>query len=100
MKDLSFLESVQEGYPLITIHREKVDNTVCYVGRVKRLKSKTFTLYAIDTQAVWYGTRRFRYKDVTRIDFGGLYEKALWMYAQVVEQKEDLLPKNMVKSQA
>lgn len=81
LKDFSFLERVHGGYPIITVFREEIDDTVCAVGRVERIKRKSFRLEAMDVDAGWDDVEKFRYRDVTRIDFGGHYEEALWMYA-------------------
>lgn len=88
MQDFSFLERIQEGYPLITVFREEIDNSVCSIGRLEALKPKTFLLHTIDIDATWDNVQRFRYEDVTRVDFGGLYEEALWMYAEYLSTKK------------
>jgi hypothetical protein len=72
------LSSASEQYPLITIHREKISDEVCYIGRLVEIKGKTFTLMEIDTDAEWDDKpHRFRLGDVTKVDFGGRYEQAL-----------------------
>lgn len=81
------LALVQNTYPLVTIHREGIDDSVCYVGTIAALKKKSFVLNLLGTAAEWEGTRKFRYSDVTRVDFGGKYEDALWLYAQHLSQE-------------
>ena len=80
------LPRIQNAYPLVTIHREGIDDSVCYVGTVATLKKKSFVMNLLGTAAEWEGTRKFRYSDVTRVDFGGKYEDALWLYAQHLSQ--------------
>jgi hypothetical protein len=71
------LKSTAERFPLITIHMPKRNPDVCYIGDLLSLDKTTFTIDDLDSRANWTGPRRFRYDDVTRVDFGGGYEKAL-----------------------
>ncbi len=75
----SLFESANRVFPLITIHRERMDDSVCFIGRVEKLTDRTVTLKEIDPAAKWERTRRYRFADITRIDFGGPYESALWL---------------------
>jgi hypothetical protein len=76
------LTSVDKQYPLTTIHRELLNDQVCNIGRLTGITEKTFTLYELDASAEWFGSRRYRFADVTRVDFGGGYEEALAMVAR------------------
>jgi hypothetical protein len=78
----ALLATANEKFPLVTIHREAVSNEVCYIGRVSTLGPKTFILEEIDPVAEWVGRGRYRYSDLTRVEFGGGYEDALWRVAQ------------------
>ncbi len=81
LEDFSFLESIHNHAPLITVHKEGIDDMVCWIGAVSSISEKTFTLRKVDVSGDWMDERgRYRYDDVTRIDFGGAYEEALWMY--------------------
>lgn len=82
------LSTASNLFPLITIHREEMNNEVCYIGRLVEITSRTFTLQEIDTTALWEGNRRFRFNDVTRIDFGGGYEEVLALVAAEGEKKK------------
>jgi hypothetical protein len=64
-------------FPLTTIHMEEVDDSVCYIGRVQKLGRSHVVLDEIDPSANWTQSRRYAYRDITRIDFGGGYEAAL-----------------------
>jgi hypothetical protein len=44
----------------------------------------TFELFDLDANACWNRTRRFKFADVTRIDFGAGYESALSLFADKV----------------
>jgi hypothetical protein len=76
------LTSIDGLFPLFTIHREIMNNDVCFVGRLAGMTPKTFTLYEIDDCAEWIGPRRYRFADITRVDFGGGYEQALALVAR------------------
>jgi hypothetical protein len=76
------LSSANDAFPLITIHREKISDEVCYIGRLDKMTEKTFTLYEIDPNAEWEGIHRYRIRDITRVDFGGGYEEALALVAK------------------
>lgn len=71
------LKSVAERYPLITLHPEKNKSDVCYIGPLVSMTELTFTIADLNCSAEWTGPRRMRFSDVTRVEFGGGYEKAL-----------------------
>lgn len=75
------LTSVCNAYPLVTIHRELIFPDECFIGRLAAMTPKTFTLYLLNPEAKWVGTMRFRFSDVTRVDFGGGYEASLMLCA-------------------
>ena len=76
------LTSIARLYPLFTIHRELMDNDICFVGRLAGMTPKTFTLNEVDDCAEWIGPRRYKFSDITKIDFGGGYEEALALVAR------------------
>ena len=76
------LISIDKHYPLITIHREKLNVDTCWIGRLAGMTKKTFTLFEIDDCAEWDGPHRYRFEDVTKVDFGGGYEAALALVAE------------------
>lgn len=79
----SIIESVNKQYPLLAVHCEDIINDACNIGKVLKITNKTVMLKEIDTCAFWCeNNSRFRLKDITRIDFGGAYEDALWMVSQ------------------
>ena len=77
----TLLASAIAHFPLVTIHREVMDADICFIGRVQKLTEKTVTLKEISPAAKWDRTRRYNFKDITRIDFGGGYEEALALVA-------------------
>jgi hypothetical protein len=74
------LRSANRAFPLVTIHTEEDDPDVCWIGRVVGLNRATLTLLQIDPDATWgEEPRRHRLRDITRVDFGGAYEEALYL---------------------
>lgn len=78
----ALLSSAIAHFPLVTIHREVMDADTCFIGRVQKLTDKTVTLAEINPAAKWGRIRRYNFKDITRIDFGGGYEAALALVAE------------------
>jgi len=75
------LASAASLFPLLTLHREKLNPRVCYVGRVSSMTEKVVALKKIDPDARWGDTKRYRFRDLTKVDFGGGYEQALALVA-------------------
>lgn len=75
----SLLKSANKLFPIVTIHRERIANDACWIGKVSKMTEKTFELHEIDPGAKFDVTRRYRFADITQVAFGGEYEKALWL---------------------
>ncbi len=88
----SLLSTAQKLFPLLTIHRETISNKICYIGRLTAITDKTFTLYDIDPDANWDRLYRRKLADLTKVDFGGGYEDALWRVAK----EENLIPEKVI----
>lgn len=73
----SLLASVAANFPLASLHTERTTGLL-HIGRIVKLGRRSVTLTTIDRYAAWNRTERIRYADITRIDFGGPYEAALW----------------------
>lgn len=74
------LVSANRLFPLITIHRERVTPDTCKIGRVVEVDKTHLRLREIGPDAVWE-TRatRVNLTDITRVEFGGGYEEALYL---------------------
>ena len=83
------LESIAKRFPLITFHTERTKPDVCYIGSLLAKAEATFTIEDLDCNAEWTGPRRLKFRDITRIDFGGGYEEAL---AATAPRARDMLP--------
>ena len=76
------LKTANQLFPLITIHREVISPDVCHIGTIQSMRVKTFSLFEIDADAEWEREHRYRFSDVTKVDFAGGYEDALWRVAE------------------
>lgn len=77
----TLLGSAHHHFPLVTVHFERTDPTVCYIGRVARLGKRAVSLCEIGTDASWdTKLHKHYYRTITRVDFGGRYEEALWLF--------------------
>jgi hypothetical protein len=72
------LLTANRAFPMVTIHREKVDAGACSIGRVVDLSKGRVTLLEIGPDATWDDElETYRLSEITRVDFGGDYEDAL-----------------------
>ena len=70
-------ESVTSHFPLVTLHTERTNPDVCYVGQVAKVSDSTLTIYNLDCNCEWQKPRRFKMADITRVEFGDGYSTAL-----------------------
>lgn len=80
------LSSANTVFPLVTIHPENKWPGTCHIGRVERVTKNSVTLFEIDAQAQWAGSGTYRFKDITRVDFGDGYAEALWQLSEPLER--------------
>lgn len=74
----ALLTSAAGRFPLLTIYREHVEPDSCHIGRVVIVSDRTVTLREISPDATWdQDTEAYALQEITRVDFGGLYEDAL-----------------------
>lgn len=71
------ISSAGARYPLLTIHRERIDPETCAIGSLAAVGASSFTIEDLDCTAAWTGPRRLKFSDVTRVDFDGGYLEAL-----------------------
>lgn len=86
------LKTVSENFSLIMIEREKIDNEACNIGKLQKLKKKSFVLEEIDSSAEWSGAYEYKFNDLTKVGFDGLYENTL---SFVEENRHKLKPKEV-----
>ena len=69
-------------FPLVTVHMERKNPDVCYIGRPVLVDKRGASFETISPRARWNGERlEVAWADVTRVDFGGSYEEALALVA-------------------
>jgi hypothetical protein len=74
----TLLTSANAAFPLVTIHRERIDPDVCWIGRVMSIERGRVALLEIGPDATWdKEATNFRLSEITRVEFGGDYEDAL-----------------------
>lgn len=76
------LSSAGSGFPLITIHRERLNKRVCYVGKFLSASQRAVAIRPISPQAEWEGEERYSLRDITLLEFGGEYERLLYQIAR------------------
>lgn len=77
------LSSVNSHFPVVALFTERLDSRTYSIGRVSQMKKRSVLMREISTGGQWMpGTSKYRFRDVTRVDFGGGYEAALWMVAE------------------
>jgi hypothetical protein len=76
------LSSADAHFPLVAIHADRLYSGCCFIGRVEKLTKRAVRLHKIDPAARWIETEKFFFDDITRVDFGGGYEEALWLVSQ------------------
>ena len=75
-------ESAGAKFPLLTVHRERIKQDVCYVGKFGRATTRTLTMREISPQAEWEDEETFAFRDITKLEFGGTYERLLYALAK------------------
>lgn len=76
------IRSINEHYPLVVIHREAIEPDECAIGRLALEGEASFTLRWMTPVAKWVADRRrYRYRDITRVEFGSEYENTLALVA-------------------
>ena len=78
--------SASRRFPLITLHTERRDADVCYIGRPTTLTARSGTFLSINPDGEWDDELAVAWADVTRVDFGGAYEEALALVGYKTER--------------
>ncbi|MDQ6947517.1 MAG: hypothetical protein M3256_14900 [Actinomycetota bacterium] len=72
------IASAGKAFSLVTIHIERRDPSVCYIGIPVALSTKALRLREISSEAHWdEEPTTYWLRDITRVDVGGRYERAL-----------------------
>jgi hypothetical protein len=74
------LLSASRAFPLVTIHTEKDDPDICWIERILGVNRGCVSLLEINPDATWDNRpTEHRLNDITRVNFGGDYEDALYL---------------------
>lgn len=85
----AMMASAQALFPLLVIHRERISNSECEVGRLVGVEAKTYRLKEIDPGAAWLDEEAtYRRAEVTAVEFDGDYENALALVAAGAPSKD------------
>jgi hypothetical protein len=82
------LASVAKRYPLLSVHHERCDRGLAYVGPIVSMGTRSFTIEDANYYGEWTGPRRMRYDDVTRVCFDSGYLRASAMTAQKLRRRK------------
>ena len=78
----ALLKSLAGSLPLVTLIREVDDADACYIGSIHTVDDIFVSIFEIDADAAFeHSPTRFLLREITRVDFGGLYEDALHQVA-------------------
>jgi hypothetical protein len=87
----SLLESAAKEFPLITIYRERIRRGKRYIGKPLKFTQQALWLHTVCPEAEWDEVLRLQYRDITRLDFGGEYER--WLYRFAGPRKYEGVPR-------
>jgi hypothetical protein len=67
--------------PLVTIHIEREDPEVCFIGVRVKVTRRWLRLAEVTPKAKWSEFTKWELDSITKVDFGGGYERALFAVA-------------------
>ncbi|WP_030722071.1 hypothetical protein [Streptomyces sp. NRRL S-237] len=75
-------QGASRAFGLVSLHVERDAPNACWIGEVAAVRPKSLRLREVDTEARWRaGLSKFPFEDVTRVGFGGRYERTLLEFA-------------------
>lgn len=87
----ALMASAQARFGVLVIARERIAEDEVEVGRLRLESASHYVLRWLDANAHWSNDdRRFRFADVTRLEFGCEYEQTLMRVAEVRAQDAEL----------
>jgi hypothetical protein len=84
----SVCEEIHNFSPLITVFKEKSEDIAAYIGVITKITECTFSLYEIDSNAEWDKEHILNFQKISKINWGGGYENALWQVGKKDIPKE------------
>jgi len=70
------LDTANKLFPMMIIYRERIHRDACQVGRLVSMNRASLELKEIRPDGSWDDCYRYKFSDLTRVDFGGGYEDA------------------------
>jgi hypothetical protein len=74
----TLLTTIDHSFPLLTIHTERIERAGCHVGKLETVTTRSLRLQEITPEAEWDEVEKYPLSEITKIDFGGGYETALY----------------------
>ncbi|MGW3321466.1 hypothetical protein [Streptomyces virginiae] len=75
-------QGASRAFGLVSLHVERDAPNACWIGEVAAVRPKSLRLREVDPEARWRPElSKFPFKDVTRVGFGGRYERTLLEFA-------------------
>ncbi|MGW6982393.1 hypothetical protein ACWGE1_23630 [Streptomyces sp. NPDC054932] len=75
-------KGASDAFGLVSLHVERHAPDACWIGEVAEVRPKSLRLREVDTEARWHPElSKFPFKDLTRVGFGGRYERTLLEFA-------------------
>jgi hypothetical protein len=74
----SVVRSAAAEEPVLTFHRENIDDSVCHLGTNVKIEAECVYADEISVEGTIDGQFAIEIKHITKLDFGGGYELALW----------------------
>lgn len=86
----TLLAAIDVHFPVLSLELGYRTSRRYSLGRVADIKKRSVRLREISPSAAWQETPvKYRFADITRVDFGGRYEAALWRVAQSELSRSD-----------
>lgn len=80
--DEGLVRTLGEAFGLVAVFIEADDPDVCFVGQPRVVTRDALSLFEVTPSAEWEGElTEYAFEDVTRVDAGGRYERALSLVA-------------------
>ena len=74
------IRTAGRSFPLLAIHRERVDPDICQIGAVTHVGEHRVTLREITPDGTWLDELHdYALREITRVDFGDSYADALYV---------------------
>ncbi|WP_030903280.1 MULTISPECIES: hypothetical protein [unclassified Streptomyces] len=75
-------EDASRAFGLVSLHAERDAPDACWIGEVAAVRPKSLRLREVDTEARWLPElSKFPFEVITRVGFGGRYERTLLEFA-------------------